>query len=647
MQSTKLVKQLRERASMSLDEVARLLDVSTRTARAYIHDTNASMEGIAQIRFSRRDARYRLEIADAEGLDSWMTRMAQLEGVDGAEATRARVSYLLNDLLCRNDWVTIADLASVLFVTPQRISRDLKQVESKLSRFGLAIEKRPRYGIRVTGDEFARRLCLASLSSHEQITRVLGADDDESQCLLEQITHCLEDVVQTEGFPLSGMAFQNLVVHIYVALVRIRENCYVPMDALNVQRIQATPEYAVACKVATAIEGIAGVELPDEEIVYIAIHLAGKKTLNGLIFGNNDDTTEDDEEVSPVISDNVWNVVSEILDKVYELFKFDFRSDLELRMNLARHLVPLSVRLKYNMRVDNPILNDIKTRFPLAYSMALESAEILERTWGNRPSEEETGFIAMAFALALDRQKTEPPKKNILVVCASGQGSARMLEMRYRKEFGKLIGNCIACDVASIGNVDFSNIDYVFTTVPITRPVPVPVCEVTYFLGSSETAHIKQVLSGVRNAAGQLRELDPRLFFTHLDLPDKQAAIDYLCDRVEEMRAVDKDFREKIARREQAATTSFGNLVAMPHPLEAVSDDAFVCIGLLDHPVVWDERGTQVQAVFLVFFPRGGWHEQGSFFSMLADLFMDEQAILRILKNQDWETFVTEFEGGR
>ena len=320
MQSTKLVKQLRERASLSLDEVARLLDVSTRTARAYIHDTNTSMEGIAAIRFSRRDAGYRLEIADAEKLDSWMTRMAQLEGVDGVEATRERVSYLLYDLLCRSGWVTIADLASVLFVTPQRISRDLKQVESKLSRFGLAIEKRPRYGIRVTGDEFARRLCLASLSSHEQITRVLGADDEESQHLLEQITHCLEDVVQTEGFPLSGMAFQNLVVHIYVALVRIRENCYVPMDALNVQRIQATPEYAVACKVAAAVEGIAGVELPEEEIVYIAIHLAGKKTLNGLIFGDDADASEDDETASPVISDNVWNVVSEILDKVYERY---------------------------------------------------------------------------------------------------------------------------------------------------------------------------------------------------------------------------------------------------------------------------------------------------------------------------------------
>ena len=216
------------------------------------------------------------------------------------------------------------------------------------------------------------------------------------------------------------------------------------------------------------------------------------------------------------------------------------------------------------------------------------------------------GYIAMAFALAIERQRTEMPKKNILVVCASGQGSARLLEMRYRREFGDLIDTCSACDVASIGEVDFSNIDYVFTTVPLPCAVQVPVREVTYFLDSSEASHIKQILGGARDAAGFFRELDEELFFTHLSFPTKQAVIDYLCDRVEEKRLVDADFREKIARREAAAATSFGNLVAMPHPIEAVCDETFACIGLLDTPVVWDDRGTKVQAVFLVFFPRKG-----------------------------------------
>ena len=58
MQSTKLVHQLRSRVSMTLDEIAELLGVSARTARAYIHDTNASLEPAATIHFSRQHAGY-------------------------------------------------------------------------------------------------------------------------------------------------------------------------------------------------------------------------------------------------------------------------------------------------------------------------------------------------------------------------------------------------------------------------------------------------------------------------------------------------------------------------------------------------------------------------------------------------------------
>ena len=48
--------------------------------------------------------------------------------------------------------------------------------------------------------------------------------------------------------------------------------------------------------------------------------------------------------------------------------------------------------------MDNPMLPDIKTRFPLAYSMAAGTSQVLERHFGSQPSDEELGYIAMAFA---------------------------------------------------------------------------------------------------------------------------------------------------------------------------------------------------------------------------------------------------------
>lgn len=133
-------------------------------------------------------------------------------------------------------------------------------------------------------------------------------------------------------------------------------------------------------------------------------------------------------------------MVSQMLDAVYEAFLFDFRSDLELRMNLAQHIVPLAVRLQYNMKLKNPLLKDIKARFPMAYAIALHSSSILTERYGHELKDDEVGYLALAFALAIERQNTELPKKNILIVCASGKGSAQLLHYRYRQEFGSYVG---------------------------------------------------------------------------------------------------------------------------------------------------------------------------------------------------------------
>lgn len=84
------------------------------------------------------------------------------------------------------------------------------------------------------------------------------------------------------------------------------------------------------------------------------------------------------------------------------------------------------------------------------------------------------------------------------MVCASGAGSARLLEYRVRKEFGAFVDQVEVCDVFDVSKIDFSHIDYVFTTVPLNEDVPVPVREVKYFLDSEEASSIKDMLSLAR-----------------------------------------------------------------------------------------------------------------------------------------------------
>ncbi len=603
-------------------DLAERFSVSDRSVRTYVRKTNEALGSCAQIE-KRRGGGYSLRVLNASAFAALRARDAHA-GQDAVPTTpEARVDYLLNDLLSRVDWITVDDLASILFVSRNVITSDLRQVAATLERFGLVLEKRPHYGIRVTGPEMSRRLCLANLT----LDCIIGTGGSAS---LDVIARCVSESLAEEDFQINSAAYQNLLVHIAVAVERIRANCYVPMEPEHLERMRSTPEYLIAKKVAAAVERELTAELPEEEIGYIAIHLAGKQTLY---------TPGSDADANLVISDEVWNVVSRMLEMVWNAFHFDFRNDLELRMNLARHIVPLSVRLRYRMRIDNPLLSDIKQRFPVAYSMALESSCILAEEYGNALSEDEVGYIALAFALAIERQKSERPRKNILVVCASGQGSARLLEWRYRQEFGTWLDRIETCDVAHVASRDLTGIDYVFTTVPLERKLPVPVREVKYFLDDEDVNSVRRILSGEAAAAAPLAAyFDERLFLGALDAEDKDGALDALCARVAEVHDVPGDFRALVQRREELAQTCFGNLVAMPHPVTPVTTSTFVAVAVLNHSVSWN--GQEVRAVFLVSVSSLRDQKLDAFYRGMARLLTSREAIQKLVSNPDFATLL-------
>jgi lichenan operon transcriptional antiterminator len=83
-------------------------------------------------------------------------------------------------------------------------------------------------------------------------------------------------------------------------------------------------------------------------------------------------------------------------------------------------------------------------------------------------SEGEIGYLALIFALALEQQKNpDYSKYNILIVCSSGQGRARLLMYKYQQTFGKYINQIYLCNQFELNGFDFSKVQYVFTTIPI------------------------------------------------------------------------------------------------------------------------------------------------------------------------------------
>ena len=92
------------------------------------------------------------------------------------------------------------------------------------------------------------------------------------------------------------------------------------------------------------------------------------------------------------------------------------------------------------------------------------------------------------------------------------------------------------------------------------------------------------------------------MFLPHMKFSTKTEVLRTMCRYVIENKHLPEEFYESVLERERLAKTAFGNMVAMPHAYKAMSNETFVCVGILDEPVEWGDQ--KIRAVFLVVYRR-------------------------------------------
>ena len=434
-----------------------------------------------------------IEITDAQTYVSG-SKPQQGEQTGIPQDAQERIQRLRQYLLEKDGYSKLDDLSEQFFVSRRSISNDLREVERQLAEYGLSIRRKPGYGICVVGRETNRRICIA-------------AQRDESRPVGQQIQELVSRVLEKEKFAMSTMALDNLAVHLEVAVERIRTGHAIESsDGMQADLPERILE--VASHIAVQIENMTGVAFPLPEVCYIAMHLNGKQ-----MYRPNAMTSDE----NLVIPQEVNRIVSDMIEHIYEAFRIDFRDNLELRMGLCMHMVPLLARIKSGMRMKNPILQDIKREYPLAYEMATQACSVLQDVSPNPIKEDEIGYIAVSFAPALERQKAKEwaPKKHPDRLRQRQRAAPSCWLTATSKKFGKNLGRVQTCDVIGLRSVNFSKIDYVFSTVPIPIYVPVPIRQIQFFPTEKELTQMKKALDAGQKGA-LWKNISARSYFCHI-----------------------------------------------------------------------------------------------------------------------------------
>ena len=276
--------------------------------------------------------------------------------------------------------------------------------------------------------------------------------------------------------------------------------------------------------------------------------------------------------------------------------------------------------------------------------MAATACSALCRHYGREIPEDEIGYFAVLFALALEKQGKYVDRKNIVVVCVSGRGSSQLFLYRYKQAFGKYIDQIYECSVFDLEDFDFEGkaIDYVFTTVPLNLSLPVPVFEISLFPDREEIDSYRRLFER-GSSAFLYNYYDKRLFIPHLDGEDKEEVLEKICTHIAAVRPLPEGFLDAVLERERMGQTDFGNLVAISHPSRVMTREKFVATAILDKPIWWGHN--EVQVVLLAVLGEEKDDDIERFYQATTDLVFNETKVRRLIGSRDYETLISLLSG--
>lgn len=553
-----------ENVPMPVQELAERTGFTPRYIRQILKESASEnkAEGFSLESSFRKDVR--LVIHDSSAFS------AALTGSDASEEMKKEVLY---DLLNRNDYVRIEDLADRFYVSRTAMDRLIKAVKEDLAKFSLELKSRPKYGIMVEGTEKNKRLCYAHALT----------DSMEDTYSEQKMQALLYDVLNQNDYQISDLNFNNLVYHLLITVKRVKENRFI-MEPIVLQQSYPQQE-KIARELIRQISEIFHVEIPDEEINYVLLHLLGKEVI-----------TENSE-----LDDEVMELTQKILMRIREVKGIDLTGRFDLTVNLALHLQPMLIRLKYHIPQENPLFEQVRREMTLAYDLALIAGDVIREVCGFVVNNQECSYLAMHFSLELSNLESESRNrqqkdKRYLLVCSTGRGTARIMQYRLVHEFGLNAENIDFGSSMTLRDKDLSGYRCIFSTVVIPFETAIPVIRINPTLDSASTERIRDFLKKETEDPAEL--FDDEHIISGVQFSSRNEILKDIAQRAGRYFESTELLYDNLIRREEMSPTEIGNECALPHPFDCLPSETVLMVYILNKPVRWEND--KVRFVFFV-----------------------------------------------
>lgn len=320
----------------------------------------------------------------------------------------------------------LEDLADEWFISRATLQNDMADVREHLQRYRLTLETRPRHGMKLFGSEMAIRACLTdllwTLAQHDP-THPLVMEEALNAGVPQQLQPVLQDIFTRFHIRLTDEGELFLRLYCAVAVRRISEGY--PLPEFVAEEVES--EVCLATReIASVLHQLADKPLSVFEENWLKVHIAARQV----------------QEIPPstINADDDEALVNYILRFINTQYNYNLMNDRQLHADLLTHIKTMITRVRYQIMIPNPLLENIKQHYPMAWDMTLAAVS----GWGKYTpytiSENEIGFLVLHIGVGLERSYNIGYQRQprVLLVCDAGNGMVRMIEAVLARKYPQI-----------------------------------------------------------------------------------------------------------------------------------------------------------------------------------------------------------------
>ena len=406
--------------------------------------------------------------------------LLEVENVQKEYSKEERKRIILSELLIAKEPLKLFYFTNQLKVSEGTLSNDLDGIEDWLKAFDIKLIRRQGVGIYLEGNEKNYRKVLSdilyrTLEEKELIKllkKSLNSPSSENsiefsienrmlnfidKTIIKGIEKIVSELEEKFNFKLIDSDYIGLVVHISLAVQRIKNGEKISMDKSSLSELEILPEFAVATEITEKLEKVFTIEIPKDEIGYITMHLKGARLRLNKVENDIDLDNLDIKQISNYIITEVEND-----------FNIEIINKQKLSKDIYNHLVPAISRMSMKLNIRSPLLVNIKEQYSEIYHSCENACEILKKiTKIDKIPESEVAYIAMHIAAAIE-ENLKNENLSVVIACPTGVGTSKLLGVNIKKEFPNLdIKNSISVINIDTKKLKDDGIDFIISTVDL------------------------------------------------------------------------------------------------------------------------------------------------------------------------------------